>query len=409
MEFKQNILPNGLTLIGEINKSAKSAAIGFFVKTGSRDETPEINGVSHFLEHMVFKGTDKLDALEVNHAFDNTGAQFNAFTSEESTVFHAAVLPEYLDKVTQLWTELMRPALRDDDFNIEKNVIKQEIAMYKDLPGFDVLEKCRKLYFGDNPCGNSVLGSEQSIDAMAAQQMRDYFANRYAPNNIVVAVSGNLDWQQTCDLIEARCGSWQNMPTQRKTEHYKAQSKNKRIEKDNTVCEHICLIGEGVPAQDKARFAASLFATITGDSLGSRFYWELVDNALAEEASMSFGPMDGTGVFYSYICCQPANTDKVLSIIRKIFAELLETGITDDELQKAKNKTLSALVIKNEVPMGRLLDLGFGWMYLQQYRTLAEDIADIKAVTVNDVNELIRRIQPGIFTQFSISPAAGAC
>ena len=140
MEFKQKILSNGLTIIGELNSSAKSAAAGFFVKTGSRDETPDINGVSHFLEHMIFKGTEKLSAFEVNNAFDRTGAQFNAFTSEEMTAFYAAVLPEYLGEIMSLWIELMRPALRDEDFNIEKNVITEEIAMYQDLPDFLVTE-----------------------------------------------------------------------------------------------------------------------------------------------------------------------------------------------------------------------------------------------------------------------------
>ncbi|MHC4745208.1 MAG: M16 family metallopeptidase, partial [Planctomycetota bacterium] len=120
MEFKKKVLDNGLHVIGELNKSAKSAAVAFCVKTGSRDETTEINGVSHYLEHMLFKGTDKLSALEVNEAFDRTGAQFNAFTSEENTVFYAAMLPEYLGEVTELWIELMRPALRDDDFDMEK-------------------------------------------------------------------------------------------------------------------------------------------------------------------------------------------------------------------------------------------------------------------------------------------------
>ncbi len=147
MEFKKEQLDNGLCLIGEINKSAKSAAVGFFVKTGSRDETEQINGVSHYLEHMLFKGTEKLSALEVNKAFDRTGAQFNAFTSEENTVFYAAVLPEYLVEVTELWITLMRPALRNEDFNIEKSVIKEEIAMYMDMPSFDVMDRCRRLHF----------------------------------------------------------------------------------------------------------------------------------------------------------------------------------------------------------------------------------------------------------------------
>jgi predicted Zn-dependent peptidase len=404
MEFKKKILENGLVIIGEVNKSAKSAAVGFFVKTGSRDESREINGVSHFLEHMLFKGTEKLSAFEVSEAFDRTGAQFNAFTSEENTVYYAAMLPEYLAKVTELWIELMRPALRDDDFNIEKNVIKEEIAMYKDLPSYDVLDRCRNLHFEEHPCGNSVLGSGICIDNLTAEQMKDYFASRYAPNNMV-AVVGNHNWEQICSIAEVSCGKWEKQGTGRKLEHHGGSRKKKRVDKPNLAREHICLMSPGVSAQDGRRFAASLLAIVVGDNVGSRYYWELVDKALAEAATMQFGAMDGTGTFYSYMRCSSEQVAKVLDIVRSIFSSLSESGISEDELRKAKNKVLSALVIKNEVPMGRLVDLGFNWVYLRQYRTVEDDINAIKAVTVGDVNSLMEQFNLGDFTQFSIGPA----
>ncbi|GAI07299.1 unnamed protein product, partial [marine sediment metagenome] len=193
MEFKHKELSNGLSIIGEVNKSAQSAAVGFFVRTGARDETAQINGVSHFLEHMLFKGTQQLSAFEVNEAFDKTGAQYNAFTSEENTVYYAAVLPEYLDEVTKLWTRLLRPALREQDFNIEKDVIKEEIAMYKDQPHFDVMDRGRSLHFAGHPCGLSVLGTPENITDLTAEQMREYFSRRYAPNNLVAACAGNFE------------------------------------------------------------------------------------------------------------------------------------------------------------------------------------------------------------------------
>jgi len=405
MEFKSEKLENGLVIIGEINKSAKSAAVGFFVRTGSRDETGNINGVSHFLEHMLFKGTDKLSALEVNEAFDRTGAQFNAFTSEENTVYYAAVLPEYLAEVTELWTQLMRPALRDEDFNIEKNVIKEEIAMYKDLPGFDVMERCRTLHFDGHPCGNSVLGSEESIDNLTAEQMRDYFASRYAPNNIVLACAGNFDWDEIRSLVVNSCSSWHKRTTERVLSHSGGSRRKERLEKANLAREHICLMSAGVSAQDPRRFAASLLGTIIGDDVGSRFFWELVDKALAETASMQFGAMDGTGAFCSYIRCSSDNVTKVLDIVSAIFDDLILNGVTEDDLTKAKNKVLSALVIKNELPMGRLVDLGFNWTYLRRYQTIEDDVGAIKAVTVDDVHSLIEQFRPGDFTQFSLSPA----
>ena len=404
MEFKSEKLENGLVVIGEINKSAKSAAVGFFVKTGSRDETEQINGVSHFLEHMLFKGTEKLGALQVNEAFDRTGAQFNAFTSEENTVYYATVLPEYLAEVTGLWTQLMRPALRDGDFNIEKNVIKEEIAMYKDLPSFDVMDRCRSLHFDGHPCGNSVLGSEESIDNLTAEQMRDYFAERYAPNNIVLACAGNFDWDQICCLAANSCSAWQQQIVERKLGHSEGSRKKERLEKANLAREHICLMSAGVPAQDPRRFAASLLGTIIGDDVGSRFFWELVDKALAEAASMQFGAMDGTGAFCSYIRCSSENVTKVLDIVRGVFDNIEKNSVTEDELRTAKNKILSALVIKNELPMGRLLDLGFNWTYLQEYRTIEDDVDAIKAVTVDDIHSLIEQFSPGDFTQFSLGP-----
>lgn len=405
MRFEQKTLDNGLVLIGEINPSAKSAAVGFFTRTGSRDETPEINGVSHFLEHMLFKGTDALSAQQVNEEFDRRGAQFNAFTSEELTVYYAAVLPEYLLEISSLWAELMRPSLRTDDFEMEKNVIKEEIAMYADTPTFDVIDRCRTLHYDSHPCGNSVLGTVESIDALTAEQMREYFTRRYAPNNMVVACTGNFDWDRFCATVQERCGQWKAQAVDRPLSHFGGSKKTERLAKAHLNREHICLIHEGVSAQDPRRFAASLLALMVGDDLGSRFYWELVDKALAEAASMQFNPMDGTGMFYTYLRCSANGAPRVMETVDTIFREIRTEGITAEELTKAKNKVLSALVIKNELPMGRLVDLGFNWMYLTEYRSIEQDVEAAKAVTVDEVNALVRQLDPGCFTQYSLGPA----
>jgi predicted Zn-dependent peptidase len=390
--------------VGEVNPAAKSAAVGFFVRTGARDEMPQVNGVSHFLEHMLFKGTDRLDAFEVNEAFDSRGAQFNAFTSEEQTVFYAAVLPEYLIEITALWAELMRPALRDEDFNIEKNVIKEEIAMYQDTPSFDVVDRCRSLHFDTHPCGNSVLGTVPSIDALTAAQMREYFARRYAPNNMVVACTGDFNWGEFVATVEGACGRWRRRGVQRSLSEFGGTKRKEVADKPNLKRQHLCLMHSGISAQDARRFAAALLSIIVGDDYGSRFYWELVDKALVEEASLHFGPMDGAGLFYSYLCCGVKNTPKVLEIVNGVFADLMRTGVTEVELTKAKNKVLSALVIKNELPMGRLIDLGFHWMYLGEYRTIEQDVEAVKAVTLDQVNSLIRDIDLTSYTEFILGP-----
>lgn len=404
MQFKECKLENGLTIIGEENPQAASAAIGFFTRTGSRDETDQINGVSHFLEHMMFKGTDKLSFLQVNEEFDRTGAKFNAFTSEENTVYYAAVLPEFLHDVTSLWTQLMRPALRDEDFNMEKNVIKEEIAMYEDTPHFDVIDKCRTLHFGEHPCGKSVLGTAQSIDGLTAEQMRSYFHHRYAPNNIVVAISGNFDFDKMTEDIRSQCKDWEPAEADRELSFFEGTAKEQRITKESLVREHICLMSPAVAMQDQDRYATLLLARIIGDDIGSRYFWELIDTAIADSAQMGFDSMDAVGVLYSYFQTSPENAEKTIGIVKNIFADLLANGITEEELQKAKNKVLSAVTIKNEVPMGRLIDLGFNWQYLGQYRSIEQDVQDITSVTIGQINDIIKKYEPGKFTQFRIGP-----
>jgi predicted Zn-dependent peptidase len=299
----------------------------------------------------------------------------------------------------------MRPALREDDFTIEKNVIKEEIAMYQDTPTFDVIDRCRSLHFGTHPCGYSVLGTVESIDVLTAEQMRGYFARRYAPNNIIVACAGSFDWDQFCDAVETAASVWPRQDVGRVMCHYEGTKQKARADKANLKREHICLMHTGVSAQDPRRFAAALLSMIVGDDHGSRFYWELVDKALAEEAAMHFGPMDGTGLFYCYLRCGTPNAARVLSIADGIFRDLVERGITEEELVKAKNKVLSALVLKNELPMGRLGDLGSNWMYLGEYRSIEQDVQAIKTLTVDDVNRLIREIHLESYTQYSLGPA----
>jgi len=406
MDFKKELLPNGLTIIAELNESALTAAVGFFVKTGSRDEATDINGVSHFLEHMLFKGTQKLSAFEVSEAFDRIGAKFNAFTSEENTVFYSAVLPEYLSEVTDLWIQLMGPALRDEDFNIEKNVIKEEIAMYKDLPQFDVMDSARALHFKGHPCELSVLGTIESIDSLTAEQMRDYFTNRYAPDNIVVACCGNFQFDSFRDLIIGKCQTWKPTKTERQTTFYLGSKAKQRQQKPNLVREHICIISPNVSAQDERRFAASLLAMILGDYTGSRLFWALVDKAIAETAATQYESMDGVGALYTYIRCDPQNTTDAINIAKDILKDLSANGVNDDELQKAKNKVLSALTIRSELPMGRLVNLGFNWVYSKEYCTVIDDMNAIKNVTISDVNTLIKEFDPADFTSFALGPPA---
>ena len=185
-DFRHATLENGLTVIAETSTDAHTAAVGFFVKTGARDEPRELMGVSHFLEHMAFKGSERRDADAVNRDFDRIGASHNAFTTGELTAFHAHVLPEKLGDATEIIADILRPSLRQADFDEEKGVILEEIAMYDDNPFWRLWESANERYFGAHPLGHRVLGTRETVTALTRDQMQAYFDRRYSASNTVV-------------------------------------------------------------------------------------------------------------------------------------------------------------------------------------------------------------------------------
>ncbi len=215
LSFHQAQLSNGLDIIAEENPDSYSTALGLFVKTGSRDEAEEINGVSHFLEHMMFKGSSKYTWEDVNRIFDEIGAKYNAFTSQEMTAYYANVLPEFTEKAMEHLSHLLRPAIRTSDFETEKNVILEEIAMYLDDPGHRLYEKLMQIHFGHHPLSMSILGAPESITRLQRDQMARYFAQRYGPGNMVLAATGRLAFDQIVSLAEKYCGSWPHVDAAR--------------------------------------------------------------------------------------------------------------------------------------------------------------------------------------------------
>src|SRR5205823_20032 len=216
LTFHQKQLPNGLDIVAEINPDSHSVALGLFVKTGARDESADINGVSHFLEHMMFKGSAKYGWEDVNRIFDELGARYNAFTSQEMTAYYANVLPEFTERAVEHLSHLLRPAIRNSDFDTEKKVILEEIAMYLDDPGHRVYEKLMEVHFGNHPLSMSILGSAQSIQKLQRDQMAEYFTRRYGPGNMVLAVTGRLDFEQVVGLADKYMGVWPRVEAPRR-------------------------------------------------------------------------------------------------------------------------------------------------------------------------------------------------
>jgi predicted Zn-dependent peptidase len=405
MDFHKHTLPNGLTIVGETSPSARSVAVGFFVRTGSRDEVPAECGVSHFLEHMVFKGTPRRTAFDVNRDFDRIGASYNAFTSEENTVFYGAILPEYLPQAVDILADILRPSLRDDDFTMEKNVIIEEIGMYEDNPGWSAYDHAKKKYFIDHPLGNSILGTPESITALSRSQMLDYHHRRYVAPNVTVVAAGKFDWQHLVDLVTKACGSWERGDAPRPDRRAALSPRaTNLISKDSVAQEHVILMSPAPSADDPLRHSADTLALALGDETGSRLYWALVDPGRVEGADMTFSEYDGAGAFFLSFSGEPADTAENLAIVRKLLAEVQANNISEAELKQAKTKIGSRVVRASERPMGRMQAVGMAWTYLKQYRSVDDELKAFDAVTLDSIRAVLERYPLNQFTTLALGP-----
>jgi predicted Zn-dependent peptidase len=403
--FHSTTLDNGLEIIGETSRSARSVALGFFVRTGARNETSDVSGVTHFLEHMVFKGTPTRTALDVNCDFDRIGAHYNAFTSEENTVFYAAILPEYLPDAVEILADILRPSLRVDDFDMEKNVIIEEIGMYEDQPTWSAYDHAKRIYFAKHPLGNSILGSKESIEALTRPQMHAYFKRRYIPGNITVVAAGNFNWKELVDLVKQHCGSWakgKGQPTP--LEETSGSGAFELLTRPKVTQEHVILMAAGPPADSPLKYAADTLALAVGDDSGSRLYWALVDPGLADSADASFHEYQGTGAFYTSFNCEPGRAQGNLEIVLGVLRQVQQEGITEEELRQARSKIGSRVVRGSERPMGRMQAIGMDWVNLHEYHTVDHELKAFDAVTLESIREVLDRYPLDRVTTVALGP-----
>lgn len=404
MEFHEYKLPNGLQVIAELNPSVHSVAAGFFVRTGSRDETDEVSGVSHFLEHMAFKGNDKYNADDVNRIFDELGANYNASTGEEVTMYYAAVLPEYLDQTMELLTIMMQPSLLEKDFDMEKNVILEEIGMYDDLPSFTAYDMAMATHFENHSLGRSILGTNETITDLTVQQMRAYHSDQYKAGNMTFAVAGNTSLEEVKSLVEKYCSDLPTGQPPRLTERLVPEERRKLLSKEQSVQQHIMQMGLAPDADDDARYAAEVLALVVGDDSGSRLFWELVDPGLVEAADIGYAEYEGAGAWLTYLSCNPEDVQANMVRMQAVFDDVNANGITAEELLQAQNKIASRIVLKSERPMGRLTALGGNWVYRAEYRSVSDDLKTVRSVTLDDITSLLKEFPLQLNTTVGVGP-----
>ncbi|MEI6234820.1 MAG: pitrilysin family protein [Planctomycetota bacterium] len=387
-QFSLNQFDNGFTVIIEHIPTAVSTAVGFMIKTGARDEDAKYDGVSHFLEHMMFKGTHKRGWMEINRDFDQMGARYNAFTSWEETCYYAWVLNDETPRALELLTDMLHSKLPEDEFTTEKKVILEEIARYQDMPDHVAFEEAMKLAFAGHRLSSNILGTPRSIGRLQRDEMKAYFDARYVPNNITLFACGNVDEPRFMAQVEELWGSRKGPRADRTSRAPGFQEGKKTIVKKDVARQNVVIMWPTIPLSDKRASAASMLGAILGDDRNSRLHWALRHTGLAEDAGGGYWGFTDTGLMAVSAACDPDKAKKVGDILRAETVKL-KKGIKEDELQRVKNRARTSLVFSAETPFSRFRQLMHQWMIRRELLTAEDMLARLNAVSRQDMYDLL--------------------
>jgi predicted Zn-dependent peptidase len=381
----QQTLPNGLQIIGQHIPGVQSTAAVFYVNTGTRDEDPAQMGISHFLEHMAFKRTQRLSGGEVDRAFEEMGAEHNAGTWKEMTFYWARVLGEHSAWAIEVLSELTRPALDPADFEKERNVILEEIARYEDMPTHVLLDHLMTDYFRDHPLAWETLGTAETIKSLTVEQMRSYWAERYGPRNIIFAIAGNFNWDTVRQQVEELSLDWSPGETGRPPQPLAFQPSFRMYQQEKFVQEQIAIAVPSLTNSDPRYFVAAILATILGDDTGSRLFWAVYQEGLAETITAQVYDFDDNGMFWIHFGTEPELAQSALDVTEAQLERLQRFDVTEDELDRAKAKLNSSVVIGGESTNERVMGLINSWVTQGRLETLEEVRHKIESVTLDDL------------------------
>lgn len=402
--IKKTILNNGLRVIIEHIPTVRSVAIGIWVKTGSRFETPDFNGISHFIEHMLFKGTGKRNAQDIAEAFDSIGGNVNAFTSKEYTCYYAKVLDEHLDVGIDVLSDMFfNSAYDQNELQRERKVVIEEIKMYEDTPDDQIHDLLARAAFEDNSLGYSILGTEEALNRIDKNTILAYLGKMYNINNTVITVAGNVskDLEQK---IEEKFGGFNNFSEA--TEVVSAKFFPRTIVKaKQTEQAHLALALPGLSVADPNIYSLILLNNIIGGSMSSRLFQEIRENrGLAYSVYSYHSSFLDTGMYSIYAGTAPNQVDEVIEIIQNILLDVQENGITEKEITKAKEQLKGSFMLSLESTNSRMNRLGKNELLIGKQLTLDETIRNINQVNLDSISTVIQQIFSNPFAFSIISP-----
>lgn len=409
---RRTVLPGGLRVITEAVPTVRSVAFGAWVGIGSRDEAPSLNGATHFLEHLLFKGTNRRTALDVAAEMDAVGGESNAFTAKEFTCYFARVrdsdLPVAVDVISDMVTSAL---ITGPDVEAERGVILEEIAMHDDDPGDAVHDEFATAMFGDSPLGRPVLGTSDSITALSRDDVGGFYQNRYQPEDIVIAVAGNLDHDAVVELVHgAFAGTLDGRDARPRPPRLDSSGSPERAQRLRVVPRrseqaNIMLGTPGVCRTDDRRYAMGVLSAAFGGGMSSRLFQEIRERRGLAYAVFSYpASYADTGFFGIYAGCQPAKVDEVLAICRDELARVVDGGITAAELERGKGQVRGAFVLGQEDTGSRMSRLGKSELVDDELRSVGETISRIDAVTLEDVRAVAADVLDGPRTLAVVGP-----
>ena len=382
-------LDSGVRVVTETVPSVRSVALGLWVRTGSRDERADQAGVSHFLEHLLFKGTKRFDAIELNERFDSLGASFNAATSKETTHIYARFLDEHLEEVFDLMSEMMlHSTLPEAEVDSERQVVIEEIAMYEDEPQDKVHDVLDEALFGDHPLGRRIIGTAEVVGGIPVADIAEYHAARYTGANLVVAAAGNLDHDAVHELagkyLDAAAGEPDSelaQPDRRETDM--------AFQIKDTEQYHLCLGAPGLSRSDERRYTLRVLNTLLGGASSSRLFKEVREKrGLAYSVGSYVAAYQETGMVGLYVGTREDRVAEAMTVVGDELARLSSESIPEEELRRAKETVKGRLVLAQESTGARMSSLAGATLFGLPILSLDEMIEKIESVTGDEVTGL---------------------
>jgi predicted Zn-dependent peptidase len=396
MSVKRTVHSSGLRIVTEEVPSVRSAAVGIWVNVGSRDEAPATAGASHFLEHLLFKGTKSRTALEISSSIESVGGEMNAFTSKEYTCFYARVidtdLPMAIDVVSDLITSSIVTAL---DVDAERKVVLEEIAMRDDDPSDLVHDLFSDTYYGDTQIGRPILGTIESINKMSRNTVFNYYKKKYQPSDLVVAVAGNIKHKRVVAMVEEAL-SRDNFLDVVGTPNIRPNTPIKKgpqtpvgLMYRKTEQAHMLYGMEGVARADSRRFAMGVMSAALGGGMSSRLFQEIREKrGLAYSVYAYAQQFAGSGTLGFYAGCNPTKAVEVVEIIREVLADVADNGMTHEEIERAKGAVRGSLVLSQEDSGSRMSRIGKNEIVYGQVMDFDDILKAISRVSAEDIREI---------------------